>query len=69
MFPETELLPPFESKKLNEETFFIRDIKLPKWTLLGDKLIELDESMFTAGLCPECKQLGYCKRGNNDFTE
>ena len=69
MFPDTKLLPPTESKELNEETFFIGDEEFPKWTLFGDEWIELDESMFRSGLCFECKKLGYCKRENNDYAE
>ncbi len=34
------------------------------YAFLGNKLIELDESMSTIPwLCDECQQLGYCKKG------
>ena len=69
MFPETELLLPPALQKPSEETFFIDSVDFHRWVLFGDEWIELDESMFTAGLCAECRELGYCKKGNNDFTE
>jgi hypothetical protein len=58
------------TKKPSEKTFLIGDEEFPRWILFGDEWIELDESMtYGGGLCPECRELGYCKRGNNDFTE
>ncbi len=70
MSPNTELLPPSESKKLSEEIFFIEKEEFPRWVLFGDEWIEFDKSMiYGCGLCPECRELGYCKNGNNNYTE
>lgn len=41
---------------------FAEELGLPKKVLFGDEWIELDESMFYPGLCPECRELGYCKK-------
>ena len=53
----------YQSKE-NNKIPFPEKPELPQWVLFGNEWIELDESMFTAGLCPECKELGYCKRDN-----
>lgn len=39
------------------------EIEFPAWVKFGDEWIELDESMLRHGddLCPECKELGFCK--------
>ena len=61
--PSTKDNPP------NMEMLFAEMMGLPKLVFWGDELIELDESMFSHGLCEECKALGYCKRNNSLFTE
>lgn len=47
------------------------EMNLSKYVLFGNEIIELDESMFQGEeyLCPECKQLGYCKRLTNSLNE
>jgi len=50
------------TKNNHANNFSFEELDLPKMILFGDKLIELDESMFTSGLCPECKEIGYCKK-------
>lgn len=56
-----------QSPSTGDNTFFLGEEELPKWVLFGDEWIELDESMLRHGddLCPECKELGYCKRDND----
>lgn len=64
MVPKSKLVQCLLTEKPSEETFFICDEEFPKWVLFGDEWIVLDESMLRHGddLCPECKELGYCKK-------
>lgn len=59
-FLQTEIM----KKRKNKFLSINEELGLPKKVMFGDEEIELDESMFYGKeyLCPECRELGYCKK-------